>query len=859
MKKIQEVLENRGGNYILPFYWQHGEEESMLREGMRRIHEAGIGAVCVESRPHPDYVGPGWWRDMDIILDEAHKRNMKVWILDDAHFPTGFLNGRLKEFPQARKLLADHYNIDVVGPTKGTSFVIRLDAEETLLGVVAGRRDRKDPDRLEDLMDITDHVHGQKVYWDAPEGLWSVIVIKRTYNGKDRQTHCSLIDRKNVRLLLDICYEPHWEHYKNEFGKTIAGFFSDEPQMGNSGGATISGIAQMGNKTMPLSWCEELEEKLRDIWGPRFLTALVGCWYDVEETSPAARLSYMDQVSRLFSVNFSQQVGDWCRERDVEYIGHIIEDNGSHARLGHGPGHFFRGLWGQDMSGVDVVLQQIRPGLEDTKFYRIDGRAFYDGRMFHNILAKMGSSLGHMDPKKKGRTMCEIFGAYGWSTGLKLMKWLTDHMLVRGVNYFVPHAFTMADFPDPDCPPHFYARGNNPQYPYFKYVMNYMNRVSHLLNDGRHVPCVALLYSAEGEWMDYKDSQPLEEAALELNRAQIDFEIVPEDVLCSCMAQEGTFTVGAEKMGALIVSRRGCLSQRAYQWCEEAAACGVPVYFIDEQPKRVLPNTIGKAQLPEHPVGSVIVLEELVPELRSKGLYEIECETEQPYLRYYHYAHQDGEMILFFNEDPHNTVDTWVKVPFGEAVCWYDAFDNVLRKAEYQDHKVKVTLSPYQALILVNEQTGETAAELGADAEVIAMPERWKLTMTRAGKDGIFKTMETELVNLAAADQFPDFSGTMVYEADIDMPKAYKTVGISLGEVYETVEVWVNGASVGVRIAPPYELVIDGDAFKIGHNELRIQVINTLGNQQSQQDRYGITLPQEPVGLLGPVVLKAEE
>ena len=62
------------------------------------------------------------------------------------------------------------------------------------------------------------------------------------------------------------------------------------------------------------------------------------------------------------------------------------------------------------------------------------------------------------------------------------MKWLLDHMLVNGINYFVPHAFSMKDFPDPDCPPHFYARGMNPQFPYFKNLMEYCNRVSHFIS-----------------------------------------------------------------------------------------------------------------------------------------------------------------------------------------------------------------------------------------------------------------------------------------------------------------------------------------------------------------------------------------
>ena len=259
--------------------------------------------------------------------------------------------------------------------------------------------------------------------------------------------------------------------------------------------------------------------------------------------------------------------------------------------------------------------------------------------------------------------MCEIFGAYGWSEGLKLMKWLTDHMLVRGINYFVPHAFTMAQFPDPDCPPHFYARGNNPQYPYFKYVMNYMNRVSHLTNGGRSLPCVALLYSAEGEWMDYTRSQPLEKVALALNRSQIDYEIVPEDVLCTCPAENGTFQVGQETLKALIISGRAYVTQRVEAWCEEAAAAGVPIFYIDQQPAVVRPGAVGQAVTPEHPVGEKIELAELVGKLKALGLHEISCDTPEPYLRYYHYRQDDGDMILFFNEDPHNSIDTWVQDP----------------------------------------------------------------------------------------------------------------------------------------------------------------------------------------------------
>ena len=118
--RLQDVLDERGGNYLLPFFWQHGESEAVLRGEMARIHESAIGAVCVESRPHPDFCGPHWWRDMDIIMDEARRRGMKVWVLDDAHFPTGFANGWIRDkFPALKKIYLAERHLDAVGPQAG--------------------------------------------------------------------------------------------------------------------------------------------------------------------------------------------------------------------------------------------------------------------------------------------------------------------------------------------------------------------------------------------------------------------------------------------------------------------------------------------------------------------------------------------------------------------------------------------------------------------------------------------------------------------------------------------------------------------------------------------------------------------
>ena len=67
-KTIRQLVSGNAENHMLPFFWQHGEDEETLRKMMKVIRESGCKSVCIESRPHPDFCGEKWWTDMDIIL-----------------------------------------------------------------------------------------------------------------------------------------------------------------------------------------------------------------------------------------------------------------------------------------------------------------------------------------------------------------------------------------------------------------------------------------------------------------------------------------------------------------------------------------------------------------------------------------------------------------------------------------------------------------------------------------------------------------------------------------------------------------------------------------------------------------------
>ena len=65
---LREVLTGDIPNYIYPFLWLGGEEKERLADEVRRIHESGIGGLCIESRTHEGFCGPEWWEDVSVIL-----------------------------------------------------------------------------------------------------------------------------------------------------------------------------------------------------------------------------------------------------------------------------------------------------------------------------------------------------------------------------------------------------------------------------------------------------------------------------------------------------------------------------------------------------------------------------------------------------------------------------------------------------------------------------------------------------------------------------------------------------------------------------------------------------------------------
>ena len=874
---VKKALSNQGENYILPFLWQHGESEEVLRKYMGVIQDMGIHAICVESRPHPDFAGPKWWEDLDVMIDVAKQRNMKIWILDDYKFPTGYANGAVKNADDTLKKWALYYErLDVVGPVLQTRIAVdcilkkkvqsffegndsdNVDRTKHLVGVLAYKRASETSIDLEgEAIDLTDKIYNGYLYWDVPEGYYRIFIIFQSMNsGVVNNNYVNFLKKDSVKLLIDAVYEKHYDKYASEFGKTIEGFFSDEPGFYNTTQNPYDFECIVGKKDMPLPWSDEMMEKLQNVLGKNPLLELVSLWFDTSGDDNIIRYSYMNIVTKLYQENFVGQIGDWCRKHKVQYIGHILEDDNSHCRLGPSAGHYFRAMKGQDMSGIDVVIQQVMPGRLNLHSTATNGATKGDGEFYHYGLAKLGSSAAHMDANTKGRAMCESFGAYGWSEGVQMMKWLTDFMLVRGINYFVPHAFSPKEFPDLDSPPHFYAQGNNLQYLDMNQVFCYMNRMAHLLNNGVSCVNVGILYHGEAEWSG--ESMLFQKPGRLCMENQIDYDLIPLENLGDGNVKDGIWQIGMDELHVIVVPYAQRLPKAAIESLVEKAEAGIKVIFINALPEGDSEGTdVSKTIQRLKRLSFLVKLESLVADLKILECGQIVLPQEAKGLRVYQYRQDDLDIMMVFNESISQTIHGKAKVLHMTPAYEYDVMNQVIYAVECQNGQLSLNLEPGEAKIYVSDMDVSdmvVTSKKPVSTRCMILDKPYKVSLATAKEYPVYKITFTlnQLEDLSKRHEGDHFHGAIRYETTFNWNKE-KLGELVFTQASESLQVWVNGEKAGKRVGPPYRYDIS-EFLMEGTNILEFETITTLFAQLEDNLSTCYLIP--PMGIVGNVKIE---
>ena len=398
------------------------------------------------------------------------------------------------------------------------------------------------------------------------------------------------------------------------------------------------------------------------------------------------------------------------------------------------------------------------------------------------------------------------------------MKWMADYMLIHGINIFVPHAFTDNSFPDADCPPHFWAEGNNPQYSSVGQLFRYMNRMADLLSKTKADVKNAVLFEAESDWAG--TTQPYCEIGRELITHQMEYHLVCMDDLRSADCQSGEICIGNQKYSRLFVPRVQYIRREDAKILENVQKKGILIYFTDGKPLSLEGEEL--KELDAIPVISLDRVSEKAeqPMVRLEGDFVkwVHCST---------YKNNDEILHVLLNTSLKTSVKAKMTVlPVRKEKSMLLRVD--MMKQCYSgvyEFRDELILEPGEMAVFLEVVETELPDAVPAQEEqwFPMQTDEWNLSAASYQTPDLWEELGTVSKFDDLYIRYPDFSGTVRYEAEVSLEHVKE---IWLKGASEAVTVRINGEKIGRCIGTPYRYHLPDE--KNGKVTLCIEVASTL-------------------------------
>lgn len=659
--------------YSLTFYWGWDGEirEKVITRDLDAFKERGVHIVSLESGYDmgSPYLSESWFKLVKKTVELAKERDMRVWIIDEGKYPSGFAGGKFTtdapEFRMKALVIEDEYML------KGGDTISRQLSEDIVSGVALN------------LMDSTNqilNIQSGKLSWIAPEGQWKVTLVKHNFRssptravnnpsrGKDPSNSlCDYLDPAATKKFLEFTHEEHKKYIGEEFGRTVLGFRGDEPDY------SIRGIP----------WTPKLFDKFKELKGYD-VKPYVASFFTPRLTEEQKRIKadYWDVWSDLFAKNFFKVQADWCAENSLEYLVHLNKEDNMMALVSH-EGDFFKTMRNVQMPGIDAIWNQIWPDSNVTDF------------------PKYASSVAHVYGKP--RSFTESFAAYRTEPNVAQAKWVLDYQLVRGIN-MVEVMFVPASS-DGQLGLKGWTADEE-----FPTIAQYIHRASYLLSQGRPTAIIAVYHPTMSMWLGDSESNGSTLLIMQqLLEHQRDFDFIDEAALSSLMELEnGTFkNQSGQSYNTILIPSAKAISKMALERLKNFANSGGKVVFLGRTPSIVVEKTFRNASglkdlnwaIHEPTVELTPLVVEALPSPDVK--FDKYC----PSVKYTHRHLIDGDLYFFFNESSKKQMCNAKLKGNGQAQIWnaLDGKIEVIKDVSAKNGMVELNLElkPYESIFIV--------------------------------------------------------------------------------------------------------------------------------------------------------------
>jgi len=742
-----------------PYYGLNGAvTREVLQRDLDKAVRLGFHAVTVQPGRNPEaYLSPEYFAMFKVLVEEAKKRDLRVWIIDDAGYPSGFAGGLITDKkPELRmQALSIGQRIAVkAGETLNQSV-----GPDAVAAVAVGSMGDRVP------VAVTDG----KIAWTAPTGSdYTVDVVGHVFRtsptaSATNATHLKdttqsvedYMDPEATAAWMQFTHEGYYKAMPEEFGKTIIGFRGDEPDYSISGlpwtpkffdtfqqvkgydirpylGALLLSAGGGGGRPRPAA--APAQGGSATAAAPQTSQAAMTPPPPPVQLTDAelrAKGDYYDVFSQMFRDGFFKPQGLWCAAHGVEYQVHLNHEE-MEMQLVRSEGEFERDMKYVEVPGIDAIWHQIWT----------DTIADYP---------RLASSTAHIYGHP--RSFTESFGAYRPAPDITMARYVLDEQIIRGINITEGMSYGASSAQGPPrvppaavaatgqggaasgataAPPRPPSAMSDPGWPA---LMDHIRRLSYAMSMGHPAASVALYIPSSSMWLgDSASDTAFVSSERMLAERQIDFDIINLDALATDLkAGPGTFeTMSGNKYRVVIIPSALILSQAELDRLKVFAKGGGKVLFLGRTPSMISQETMmdsrtavpadfawatveTSAQLPPTPTppgappatppGPQVVPAAIETALNAVvGPRDVVLDTPDPGLKVMTRRLKDANVYLLFNEGAQASIHSLTLKAAGKTVEAWDTetgnISNLAARAGKGSITVKLNLKPYETELL---------------------------------------------------------------------------------------------------------------------------------------------------------------
>ena len=342
----------------VPFWsWNNQIEREECKRQIRQMKEVGFGGFIIHARAglKTGYLSEDWFSCVEACIEEAKKQDMCVWIYDEFGYPSGFVGGTL---------LNDENNL-----AEYLEYERRKNFDENAFAVFVEKNG---------VYQRVENVIGATCY--------------HTIYKRKSSCNVDILNPSVVDLFIEKTYNAYYKRFAKDFGGTIRGFFTDEPQY----------------YRYATPYTSVLEKEIVNVKDG--LMHLFGA----EESDYAFRVKYYQTMNRLYTENYYKRLYDWCTEHGCQLTGHTVEEP-----------HLFSQMWGSagampsyrysHVAGIDHLCQAMDGVMDEVQV--------------ESVAAQFGIR----------QVLSESFACTGYDANFRTLKYIAEYQYAQGINYLVVH------------------------------------------------------------------------------------------------------------------------------------------------------------------------------------------------------------------------------------------------------------------------------------------------------------------------------------------------------------------------------------------------------------------------------------